>query len=129
MCRGALSIPQIADAVVELGHVPNTTKRGAAAAVTDPRQRCTRSLHAQLTESLRKLDMLQENLRERLGDLSRTASDEHRGMLNQAVFRRICVHADEASDVEFPLAADEAFPGGANARGPRDNRETAPDNR
>ena len=144
----------------------------------DNDQAAARSLHAQLAQNLRKLDLQQENLidlaadgalprevvqkrmnaiaksraamsarlerteqklaavldyldaalsvLERPGDLYRAASDEHRRMLNQAVFARIYVFADEVTDAEFNepfdmlLAAEEVFNG---------NTKTTPETR
>lgn len=146
-------------------------------------QAASRSLHTQLTENLRKLDVQQENLidlaadgtlprevvqkrmnaiaktraamsarlenteqklaavldyldaalslLERPGELYDLASDEHRRMLNQAVFRRIYVDADEVTGVEFNepfemlLAADESFALAGNAVS-GDNKKTTP---
>lgn len=68
---------------------------------------------------------------ERPGDLYAGATDEQRRMLNQAVFSRIYVEADEVTGVEFNepfdllIAADEQY-----ARSPDSgDTKTAPANR
>lgn len=51
----------------------------------------------------------------RPGELCANATDDHRRMLNQAVFSRIFVHADEVTEVEFNepfdmlMAAEELY--------------------
>ena len=74
------------------------------------------------------------SLLERPGELYRSASDEHRRLLNQAVFRRIFVYVDEITDVEFHepfdvlLSAEEAITGNRRFVGAYNTKAT-PENR
>lgn len=66
------------------------------------------------------------SLLERPGELYANATDEQRRMLNQAVFSRVYVYADEITDVEFNEPFDMLMAAGELYESPT---KTAPENR